>query len=108
MSNKPSYKDLEQRIKELEIELHEQGQAHKAMELFFNGSSEMHCVIGFDRKFKRVNAAWHNILGFSEDELVGSYYTDFIHPEDINVAVETGKKCKETGTPVVEFKNRYK
>lgn len=57
-------------------------------------------------KFRRVNPAMVNTLGYSEEEILSRPYADFIHPEDRNItSSEVGKQIR-TGRSV-NFENRY-
>ncbi len=49
---------------------------------FFSLSPNLFCVMDFDGTFLRVNPAWHDILGYVQDELVGSNFWSFVHPDD--------------------------
>jgi PAS domain S-box-containing protein len=74
----------------------------------FNMSADMICVAGFDRYFKRVNPSFTRVLGYSEAELIGKPYTDFIHPDDRMATVSEAKSLegqpRDSSKP---FQNRY-
>jgi PAS domain S-box-containing protein len=55
---------------------------HNEYDLFFNLSLDMLCVIGFDGYFKKVNQSFISMLGYSEDELIASTFSDFIVAEE--------------------------
>ena len=49
---------------------------------FSSLSIDLHCVVGFDGKFKYLNPAWTKILGWSTQELVDKSFIEFVHPAD--------------------------
>ena len=108
MAEKPTYEELEQRVKKLEKEAVKGAVAGKEWEAFFESSTDLLCTIGFDRRFKRVNGTWQKILGWSEEELKNQLYTDYVHPEDSAEAESTGEDRKKTGEPVEGFQNRFR
>jgi PAS domain S-box-containing protein len=36
------------------------------------------------RQYQAVNPAWNNLLGYSEEDVVGKQYDAFIHPNDVD------------------------
>jgi PAS domain S-box-containing protein len=50
--------------------------------LFENSRDLMH-VIGPDGRFRLTNAAWKQLTGWDEADLVGASAIDFFHPEDV-------------------------
>jgi PAS domain S-box-containing protein len=67
----------------------------------------MLCIAGFDGYFKRVNPAWHRILGYTEQELLGRPYMDFVHPDDRSATGVQAKSLSD-GREVIMFENRYR
>ena len=59
-----------------------QRQAQERLDQFFTLSRDLFCIASTDGRFLRVNPAWTELLGHSEQELVSAPYIDFIHPED--------------------------
>ena len=80
--------------------------AQEELDRFFVLSLEMMCVAGFDGYFKRVNPAWHRVLGYTEAELLARPYMEFVHPDDREATVREAQKLSE-GANVIYFENRY-
>jgi PAS domain S-box-containing protein len=72
----------------------------------FDLSLDMICVAGFDGYFKRVNPAFERILGYTEADLLGRPFLDFVHPDDRKSTEEEAAAIAE-GTGTVQFRNRY-
>jgi PAS domain S-box-containing protein len=72
----------------------------------FELSPDMLCIAGFDGKFKRLNPAWRECVGYSEEEMISRPFLDFVHPDDIE---PTGNIAQQlfAGQRVVHFENRY-
>lgn len=58
-------------------------------------------------KFLRVNPAWKEALGWSEAEMVGASYGNFLHPDDIAPSQAAFEDVMR-GIPVLDFENRYR
>jgi PAS domain S-box-containing protein len=76
------------------------------LNLLFEFSPDILCVVGYDGYFKKVNPAFSQITGYSTQELLGKPYNDFIHPDDINKAAKEIEN-KYTGLSVFYSENRY-
>lgn len=74
---------------------------------FFALSLDLLCVAGFDGYFKRLNPAWHRVLGYTSEEMLARPYMDFIHPDDHN-ATETAADTLADGEHLIRFENRYR
>jgi diguanylate cyclase (GGDEF)-like protein/PAS domain S-box-containing protein len=73
---------------------------------FLDLSHDMICVAGFDGYFKRVNPAFERILGYSERELLGRPFVEFVHPDDRERTNEEAGAILD-GAGTVQFQNRY-
>jgi PAS domain S-box-containing protein len=84
-----------------------QKQAEIDRDRLFNLSLDLICVAGFDGYFQRLNPAWENVLGYSQEELMAVPYIDFVHPDDrertLNEAANIAK-----GLNTLLFQNRYR
>jgi PAS domain S-box-containing protein len=78
------------------------------LERFFALSSDMFGVVNLDGTFRRLNAAWEPILGYSPDELIGQPFTDLVHPDDVDRTLAVFRRGAEEDTAVTRFDNRYR
>jgi PAS domain S-box-containing protein len=74
---------------------------------FFTLSMDLLCIVLLDGQFQRVNPAFEQLLGFSEDELLGTVIFDFVHPED-RAKTEAEYKKLSTGEPTTFMENRLR
>ena len=72
----------------------------------FELSLDMICIAGFDGYFKRVNPAFERILGYSEADLLGRPFLDFVHPDDRR-STEEEAAAIAGGASTAHFRNRY-
>lgn len=70
-------------------------------------SIDMLCIAGFDGYFKKLNPAWSQTLGFSDEELTARPYLDFVHPEDRPATIAEATKLSG-GIDTIHFENRYR
>jgi PAS domain S-box-containing protein len=75
---------------------------------FFQLCVEMLAVAGFDGRLRRVSRNWTNVLGWSEDELIGQPWLDFVHPEDVEPLLWPKQQRVLQGHDVVSFQNRLR
>ncbi|HPR60201.1 MAG TPA: PAS domain S-box protein [Prolixibacteraceae bacterium] len=74
---------------------------------FFNHSTDLFCIAGFDGYFKVLNPTWETVLGWSKDELLARPWNDFVHPDDI-ISTENIKSTIVEGKEIYHFENRYR
>ncbi|UAK25725.1 PAS domain S-box protein [Sphingomonas nostoxanthinifaciens] len=70
-------------------------------------SADIMLVAGLDARIHAVNPAWERVLGWTEDELVGTSLFDLIHPDDLAHTVEGASAIGE-GRTLLRFENRYR
>ncbi len=81
--------------------------ALKQLEKFFDLSINFMCIATADGRFTRVNHAFTQVLGYSEEELTRVQFLDFIHPEDLEPTLHELSRLR-TGSTTLAFRNRYR
>ncbi len=79
----------------------------ETLERFFNVAQDLLCIAGTDARFKKVNQAFIQLLGYSEEELLSQEFLNFVHPDDLKATLAEVEKLA-TGTPTIRFENRYR
>ena len=85
LTSKTPYQDAENNILGLvgiSRDVTEIQRVREERDRFFSLSSDIMCIIGFDRYLKRVNPSFTRLLGYSREELLAVPFTTFIHPDD--------------------------
>ena len=113
-----AHQDLESRVRErtaslseasavLQERVEELNLARAELDRFFSLSIDLLCIAGTDGRFRRVNPAWQEVLGWSPEELTSMPYIDLVHPDDrATTAVEAAGLA--AGGTTVRFENRYR
>jgi len=93
MAEKPTYEELEQRLQELER--------------IFNFSTDMIGSGNLEGDFIKINSAFGQILGYTEEEFLAKPFISFIHDEDVE---KTKKALIDAikGKKYIYIENRYK
>lgn len=74
---------------------------------FFALSMDMLSIVHLDGRFQRVNPAFQQVLGYSEDELLSMSIFDLVHPDDLRGSMNGYKKLTH-GEPIRFMENRLK
>ncbi|MFO7963712.1 MAG: PAS domain S-box protein, partial [Desulfobacterales bacterium] len=93
MAAKPTYEELEKRI--------------KRQDKFLDVFPDLICIFTEDGYFKYLNKTWEKTLGFSLDELMSKPILDFIHPGDVEYTLEEVRK-QLSGDRSSRAENRYR
>lgn len=104
MPPKPSYEDLEQRIKELEKTETERKRAEEGLKdsrEFFRFLSESSLLGVFQTdeagSVLYLNSKWLEITGMAIDDALGSGWSKSLHPEDRSWVLKEWAKCLKEG-----------
>ncbi|MEI7422184.1 MAG: PAS domain S-box protein [Prolixibacteraceae bacterium] len=100
-------KELAEEIKERISIQEELITKSKELESFFNVALDLLCIANTSGQFIKVNKAWESILGYSAEELMNSFFLDFVHPDDKEETLNVMKQLSEQN-PVINFVNRYR
>lgn len=75
--------------------------------LLWQMSTDLMLVADFDGTIEAVNPAWTQVLGWTEQELIGQPLFGLIHPDDLDHTV-AGAASISTGQAHARFENRYR
>ncbi|MCM4155702.1 PAS domain-containing sensor histidine kinase [Gramella sp. AN32] len=73
---------------------------------FFELSHDYLCIAGYDGYFRKVNPAFINLIGYTEQELLSFPICDLIYEPDRVRTAEIREGLK-IGSPLLNFENRY-
>ena len=76
------------------------------LDRLFTLTPDLIVVAGFDGYFKRVNPAFEEHLGYSEEEALARPYVEFVHRDDRARTEAESSRIRE-GAKTVSFENRY-
>lgn len=107
MDRKPTYEELEQKVKELENKSFERDRLEKDVEKIFNLSLDMIGSGHLDRYFTKINSSFRSILGYTEEEFLEKPFILFVHDEDIEKTKQALAQAAK-GKQTIHIENRYK
>lgn len=97
---------IEKRTAALKVEIAEHKRAEKERNSFFDLSSDLIAIFGYNGYIKAANPALRKCLGYTEKELTTRRFIEFIHPDDLERTLEVSAEFRKTGHfPGME--NRY-
>jgi two-component system, sensor histidine kinase and response regulator len=85
----------------------ERRQLEDELDQFFTLSLDLLVIAGFDSRFRRLNPAWEETLGYRLTELTGAQFYEFIHPDDLERTREEMRHLT-AGQETKKFENRYR
>ncbi len=74
----------------------------------FSMSLDFVCTFTTDGRLQQINPAWSHVLGWSEDELLGSDMLEFVHPDDRESTLQQAARLEELGEASADFENRWR
>jgi PAS domain S-box-containing protein len=78
------------------------------VERFFDLSTDMFLIAGFDGFFRKVNPAFERVMGYTSDELRTMRFTDLLHPDDLADTLRVVQEHGQTGDAVVRYECRFR
>lgn len=64
-------------------------------------------LVDFDGRFLKVNRVWRDLVGFSEEELLGRSLTELVYPEDVAAAMADGTRLGAREIDAYRAERRY-
>ena len=64
---------------------------NQTLEQFFSVTLDLLCIADTEGRFLKLERAWEQTLGFTQDELTAGRFFDFIHPEDVEPDLRGGR-----------------
>ncbi len=108
MTDNPTYEALQKRVYELEQAGSDREKSIREFDHLFFMALDLICIADIHTTaFTKVNPACMEILGFSQEELLGRSFFDFIHPDDIAPTRQVVEKKLRQGEKIINFENRY-
>jgi len=89
------------------MDITDRKRAEDELHRFFDLVPDLVCIASADGFFKKVNRAWGEVLGYSEEELLRTPLVEFIHPED-RAATLAEVARQIAGGKTFDFVNRYR
>ena len=106
MTKKPTYEELEQRVKELEKEVRKNRQAKAELDLIFDVVPVIIFHKDKDGKAIRTSKAFNDALGMSQEQVKGKTTAE-LFPEYGRAMMEDDKEIMESGIPKLDIIEQY-
>jgi PAS domain S-box-containing protein len=107
MTRRPTYEELEQRVKELTNEILERDRLVKEVERIFNLSIDMIGSGNLQGYFTKTNSSFREILGYLEKEILEKPFIKFVHDDDVEKTKQALADAAK-GKKEIYIVNRYK
>ncbi|MBA3553599.1 MAG: response regulator, partial [Gemmatimonadales bacterium] len=92
---------------EREQALRSQAEALQEQDQFLRLSLDLLCIMDLDGRFTRVNPAFRQVLGYTDAELLGRSFLDFVHADDRKSTASVLKRLR-SGETLTDFEHRYR
>jgi PAS domain S-box-containing protein len=86
----------------------ERKKLEEELSLLFRNSPDILSIAGPDGYFIRVNPAFCELLGYTEEDITSIPFTEFIHPDDLNLTVQEYDETISGERRAQGFVNRYR
>ena len=106
MTKKPTYEELEQRVKELEKEAVEHKRAKQKLQTIIDVLPVIIFQKDRDGKTIRTNQAFDSMIGLSKEEIIGKT-TDELFPEHGKDMMKDDQEVMESGKPKMDIIENY-
>jgi len=104
---KPTYEELEQRVKKLTHEALERDRMEKEVERIFNFSIDMIGSGNLQGYFTKINSSFMEVLGYKQKEILEKPFIKFVHDDDVENTKQALADAAK-GKKEIYIENRYK
>jgi len=105
----PGYEETYGRVLVSIVDLTDRKRAEEAYSRLCNMASDLICIADINKAtFVQINPSFEQVLGYSEAELLGRPFLDFIHPDDVEPTIAVIQEKLKKGVDVISFTNRYR
>lgn len=77
------------------------------LDRFFSVAIDLLCIANIEGEFLRLNPQWEKTLGYSLEDLEGSKFLDYVHPDDLDSTLEAIAQLSAQ-VEIPSFVNRYR
>lgn len=82
-------------------------QKTEELDRFFSVALDLLCIADLDGYFYRLNRQWEATLGCCLDDLEGSRFFDYVHPDDMKKTLDALEALSQNRV-ITDFVNRYR
>ena len=105
--NRKRKAQLVQELQEACERIAEMEQTKRDLSTFFEMSIDLACIADLNRAtFIKINPAFQRTLGFSEAELLGRPFLEYIHPDDVQPTIDVIERQLKAGKNAQKIKNK--
>ena len=90
------------------IDVTEQRRSQKAFNHFFEQQMSLNMIVDLKGIILQVNKLWETTLGYTRDELIGTPFIAYVHPQDRARSQDEAANVFDNGSGSVPFENRYR
>jgi PAS domain S-box-containing protein len=83
-------------------------QAEQERDQFFKLSLDMLGVVDFDGTIRQLNPAVERVLGFKPSDVIGTYFFDYVHKDDVGPTLKAVTDKLLNGEPITYYENRFR
>lgn len=74
----------------------------------FHSASDLLATVSPEGRFKLLNPAWEEVLGWSREQLLSRQMRELVHPDDVEQTVAVMLAGRDNAAELVNFTNRYR
>ena len=108
MVKKPTYEELEQRVKGLEQDILKLKRSEERFRIIFNNAPQGIALADHSGRFLKVNSAWENMFGYNQEESQQKTIQGITSPEDIKISTEKLADLFRRDIGFYRFEKRFK